>query len=93
MLDLQKSIENKQKEIDKLNRDIEELKKDLQTKDLIKIPELNIEVEKNLHEDMNKVSLIQIPKGFIMFVGGILSKLEDGKQYFVKDGKWVCVDL
>jgi peptidoglycan hydrolase CwlO-like protein len=37
MINLQKSIENKQSQIDKLNRDIEELKKDLQTKDLIKI--------------------------------------------------------
>lgn len=26
---------------------------------------------------------------FIMFVGGILSKLENGRQYFAINGKWI----
>lgn len=32
--------------------------------ELIKIPELTIEVERELHTEMNTVSLIQVPKGF-----------------------------
>lgn len=61
--------------IEQINKKIEELenmKKELLVKKeeeknkqiLIKIPELNIEVERNLHEDMQYVKYIKIPEGF-----------------------------
>lgn len=77
MLDLNKSIQEKQEQIDKLNRDIEELKKDLDKVTTIIID--GYEYETKTHNFNKCLKDIVIPKGWELWT------VSDFEKFSLKD--------